>query len=66
MKKPKHYKYLIAFVIDVKRTDGAMLTDNENAMVQEMKVATEQAIAKIAVKYGNNNSEHLGSKTRIY
>ena len=60
------YKYLVEFVIDVKRTDKQMLTDNENAMVQEMRSATETAIAKVMQQYGQNQSENLGNKTIIY
>lgn len=60
------YKYLVEFVIDVKRTDKKMLTDEENAMVQEMRAATEAAIAGIMAKYGQNNSKNLGNRTVIY
>ena len=60
------YNYLVNFVIDVKRTDGAMLTDEENAMVQEMREATEKAIAKVMEDHGQNNSKNLGNKTVVY
>jgi hypothetical protein len=60
------YKYLVEFVIDVKRTDKQMLTDDENAMVQEMRVATEEAIAKVMSKYGQNRSKNMGNETRVY
>lgn len=62
----KTYKYMVSFVIDVKRTDGALLTDDENLMVQDMKTATEQVITKVMKIHGNNNSKSLGSEMRKY
>jgi hypothetical protein len=62
----KEYRYSVFFTIDVKRTDNQMLTDAENAMVQQMKTATEQAIAKVMADSGFNNSKNLESGTRIY
>lgn len=60
------YKYLVEFVIDVKRTDKQMLTDAENQMVQEMRTATEAAIAEVMKNHGQNNSKNLGNRTVIY
>lgn len=60
------YKYFVNFVIEVKRTNGQMLTDDENIMVQEMRKATETAIAKVMAKYGQKNSKNLGTETVIY
>jgi hypothetical protein len=62
----KDYKYVVSFEIDVKRTDKQMLTNDENAMVEKMRVATEAAIAKVMVEHGQANSKHLGSETVIY
>lgn len=60
------YKYLVEFVIDVRRTDNQMLTDEENAMVQEMREVTEKVIAEVMARHGQNNSKNLGRKTVIY
>lgn len=62
----KDYRYITTLAIDVKRTDNAMLTDEENKMVDEMKTAAEQAIAKVMTDHGNTNRKHLGSEKRIY
>lgn len=62
----KEHRYIVSFVIDVKRTDGALLTDEENAMVDKMRVATEQAIQGVMIEHGNNNYKHLGSDKRVY
>lgn len=66
MSDDKKYQYLIQFVIDVKRTDNKILTDNENTMVMEMRVATEKAIADVMKRHGNNNSKNLGNKMVVY
>lgn len=65
-KETEQYKYSVFFTIDVKRTDNQMLTDTENVMVQQMRVATEQAIAKVMADNGLNNSKNLGSQTKVY
>lgn len=60
------YKYLVEFKIDVKRTDKQMLTNDENAMVEKMRMATHDAIAKVMSDYGQNNRKHLKDETVIY
>lgn len=60
------YKYLVEFTIDVKRTDNQMLTNDENAMVEKMRVATKDAIAKVMNEYGQSRKKDLGDKTVIY
>lgn len=60
------YKYLVEFVIDVKRTDKKMLTEDENVMVQKMRDAAESAIAKVMAEHGQNSSKNLVNKTVIY
>lgn len=60
------YKYSVNFVIDVKRTDGQILTNDENAMVEKMRVATHDAIARVMGEYGQNNRKVLEDKTIIY
>jgi hypothetical protein len=62
----KNYKYIVNFTIDVKRTDNEMLTDAENEMVQQMRDATEAALAKIMKDHGNGNHKNLGNKTVKY
>ncbi len=62
----KDYKYMVDLTINVTRTDNAMLTNDENAMVLKMKKASEEAIAKVMVDYGNTNRKHLGSDMSIY
>lgn len=60
------YKYAVQFVIDVKRIDGKMLTNDENAMVEKMRVATKAAIAKVMTDYGQNNMKSVKDETVIY
>jgi hypothetical protein len=71
MRKPtdqelKQYNYVVSFVIDVKRTDNAPLNDDENRMVDHMRIAAETAIAKEMADHGNSNSKHLGTAKRTY
>jgi hypothetical protein len=66
MADQKQYTYLVNFVIDVKRTDGEVLNDHENEMVQEMRVATENAIAEIMKNHGQDNHKNLGHETVMY
>lgn len=60
------YNYAVQFVIDVKRTDGRMLTNDENAMVEKMRVSTHAAIAKVMADHGQNNRKHLKDEMVIY
>lgn len=60
------YTYLVSFVIDVKRTDKKELTDEENAMVQRMRIASEAAIAMVMKEYGQNNRKDLGNQMVKY
>ena len=62
----KQYRYVVGIVIDVKRTDGDHLTDDENKMVDDMRIAAEAAIAKVMAAAGNGNSKHLGTTKRKY
>ncbi len=56
----RQYKYAVYLKIDVKRTDGARLTDEENQMVLEMQKASEEAIGTIMAKHGSSKSKTLG------
>lgn len=60
------YKYAVQFVIDVKRTDGKMLTNDENVMVEKMRVATKTAIARVMTDYGQNNMKSVKDETVVY
>lgn len=60
------YTYMVSLMIDVKRTDGAHLTDSENEMVLEMKTAAEKAISEVMAKNGMNNTKRLGDKVEKY
>lgn len=62
----KDYRYVVSFVIDVKRTDNQLLTADENTMVEEMRAATESTIAAVMAKHGNNNHKNLGNAKVIY
>ena len=62
----KDYKFIVSLNIDVKRTDGDRLTDDENKMVDAMRIAAEAAIAKVMADAGNGNSKHLGTTKRKY
>lgn len=62
----KNYRYMTTIVIDVKRTDNQPLTDDENKMVDQMRVAAEQAVAEVMKANGNSNSKHLGTARKIY
>lgn len=66
MSKDTEYKYIVKFKIDVQRTDNLMLTNDENAMVEKMRMATHDAIAKIMAENGNQNRKVLEDKTVIY
>lgn len=60
------YVYQVRIMIDVKRTDGDHLNDEENKMVLEMHEASEKVITEIMAKYGMNNTKSLGKKVRKY
>jgi hypothetical protein len=45
-------KYAVEFNIKVVRTDNKMLTNDENAMVEKMRVATHKAIQDIMAEHG--------------
>lgn len=62
----KDYEYMVDLSINVTRTDNAMLTDDENTMVLQMKKAAEDAMAKVMVDHGNASRKDLGSDVRIY
>ena len=62
----KDFKYVVSLNINVTRTDNKMLSDDENAMVQRMRIAAESSIAMVMSESGNKNSKHLGTETRIY
>lgn len=60
------YRYIVDFVIDVKRTDKQMLTNDENAMVEKMRVATKDALAKVMSDFGQKNRKDISDETIIY
>lgn len=60
------YRYRVDFTINVQRADGKMLTNDENAMVEKMRVATNAAIAKVMADHGHNLKKQLHQKKVIY
>lgn len=62
----KDYKYIVNFVIDVKRTDNHLLDSDENAMVDEMRTVVEGAISTVMEKHGSNNHKSLGNTKVVY
>lgn len=60
------YRYAVKFQILVQRTDNQMLTDAENAMVEEMQRATEKVIADIMAKHGNGNQQIIGRDKTVF
>ncbi len=61
-----NYKYAVKFLILVQRTDNQMLTDAENAMVEEMQRATEKVIADIMAKHGNSHQQIIGRDKTVF
>lgn len=62
----KKYRYVVETTVHVKRTDGALLTKEENAMVLKMHEAAEQAVAKVMAAHGSKNSKYLGKEVKVY
>lgn len=60
------YVYMVNLVVDVKRTDGAVLNDHEDEMVKEMHSAAEKAVAEIMQKHGMGNRKELDKKVKKY
>lgn len=60
------WKYLVEHTINMSRTDGQVLTDEENAILHEAKAAAEAAIVAVMNKHGQKKHAKLGSKTVKY
>lgn len=62
----KQYNYVVETVIDVKRTDGAHLSVEENKMADALLVAAEAAVADKMAEYGNPQEKKLGNTRKTY
>jgi len=62
----KQYSYLVETRVDVKRTDGAHLTEDENKMTEALLIAAEAAVSKVMAEYGNPNEKKLGNTRKHY
>lgn len=62
----KQYSYLVDTKIDVKRTDGAHLTPEEDKMANDCLFAAEAAVAAVMAKYGQPNQKKIGNTVEKY
>lgn len=62
----KKYSYLIETRIDVKRTDGAHLTEDENKMTEALLIAAEAAVSAKMAEYGQPVEKKLGNTRKHY
>jgi hypothetical protein len=55
-------KYAVSFTIHIQRADKQILTDDENAMTEEMRAAVQNAIEAVMVKHGQRALAQFGKK----
>lgn len=60
------YRYIVSLAIDVKRTDGDHLTDEENAMVLDIQKEAENAIAAAMARAGMGSNRKIAQTVRKY